>query len=266
MPLPPVIFEDDSLLAFDKPEGLAVTPDGRDRSRESLMAAVHTHFGKQLAPVHRLETEMSGLLLCAKTKPALDFTSGQFQAKTVIKVYHALVLILPAERAMKMAAPVRTSEGGLLEAFAVDLGLGPDQHQPGRMRVVNGRAGKAAHTDFRVLENFGRFALMECRPSTSGLHQVRVHLAAIGAPVLNDAVYGEPSAELKLSDLKRGYKGREEEKPLITRLALHASELTLVHPVTREPLTLRAPLPAGFEIALKNLRKFSPRGMWPPKR
>lgn len=265
MPLPPVIFEDDSLLAFDKPDGLAVTPDGRDRSRESLMAAVHARFGKQLAPVHRLETEMSGLLLCAKTKPALDFTSGQFQAKTVVKVYHALVLILPAERAMKMAAPVRTPEGGLLETLAVDLGLGPDQHQPGRMRVVNGRAGKAAHTEFRVLENFGRFALMECRPSTSGLHQVRVHLAAIGAPVLNDAVYGEPSAELKLSDLKRGYKGREAEKPLITRLALHASELTLTHPVTRELLTLLTPLPPGFEIALKNLRKFSPREVRRPK-
>jgi 23S rRNA-/tRNA-specific pseudouridylate synthase len=265
MPLPPVIFEDDSLLAFDKPEGLAVKPDGLDRSRESLMAAVHTHFGKQLAPVHRLESEMSGLLLCAKTKPALDFTSGQFQAKTAVKVYHALVAILPAERAMKMAAPVRTPEGGLLATFVVDLGLGPDQHQPGRMRVVNGRAGKAARTEFRVLEKFGRFVLMECRPSTSGLHQVRVHLAAIGAPVLNDTVYGEPAAELKLSDLKRGYKGREEEKPLITRLALHASELTLTHPMTREPLTLRAPLPSAFEIALKNLRKFIPRGVRGPK-
>lgn len=258
MPLPPVIFEDDSLLAFDKPDGLAVTPDGQDRSRESLMAGVHARFGKQLAPVHRLETDMSGLLLCAKTKPALDFTSGQFQAKTVVKVYHALVVILPAERAMKLA--VRTPEGGLVETFAVDLGLGPDQHQPGRMRVIKGRAGKAAHTEFRVVEIFGRFAQIECRPSTSVLHQVRVHLAAIGAPVLNDAIYGEPSAELKLSDLKRGYKGREEEKPLITRLALHASELTLVHPVSRAPLTLRASLPRAFEIALKNLRKFAPRG------
>lgn len=265
MPLPPVIFEDDSLLAFDKPDGLAVVPDGKDRSRESLMAGVHAKFGKHIATVHRLDSDMSGLLLCAKTKPALDFTSGQFQAKTAVKVYHALVVILLAERAMKMAVPVRTPEGGFPETFAVDLGLGPDQHQPGRMRVVKGRAGKAAHTEFRVLENFGRFAYVECRPLTSGQHQVRVHLAAVGAPVLNDAIYGEPVAELKLSDLKRGYKGREEEKPLITRLALHASELTLVHPVTREPLTLRAPLPAGFEIALKNLRKFSPRGMRRPK-
>lgn len=266
MPLPPVIFEDDSLLAFDKPEGLAVAPDGKDRSRVSLMAEVHARFGKHIATVHRLDTDMSGLLLCAKTKPALDFSSGQFQAKTAAKIYHALVVILPGERAMKMAVPVRPSEGALPagrlpETFAVDLALGPDQHQPGRMRVVKGRAGKAAHTEFRVLENFGRFAHLECRPLTSGQHQVRVHLAAIGAPVLNDMIYGEPAAALKLSDLKRGYKGREAEKPLIARLALHASELTLTHPVTRAPLTLRAPLPREFEIALKNLRKFTPRGL-----
>ena len=84
-----------------------------------------------------------------------------------------------------------------------------------------------------------------------------MHLAAVGAPVLNDPVYGEPGIKLLLSDLKRGYKGREREKPLITRLALHVSRLTLVHPVTREPLTLQAPLPREFEIALKYLRKFA---------
>ena len=77
-----------------------------------------------------------------------------------------------------------------------------------------------------------------------------------GAPVLNDPFYGDPEIKLLLSDLKRGYKGRDEEKPLLTRLALHASELTVKHPDTREPVTIRAPLPHEFEIALKYLRKF----------
>jgi 23S rRNA-/tRNA-specific pseudouridylate synthase len=86
---------------------------------------------------------------------------------------------------------------------------------------------------------------------------LRVHLAAAGAPILNDPFYGDPTITLKLSDLKRGYKGREDEKPLIARLALHASELTLKHPVTREPVTLHAPLPHEFEVALKYLRKFA---------
>jgi 23S rRNA-/tRNA-specific pseudouridylate synthase len=87
-----------------------------------------------------------------------------------------------------------------------------------------------------------------------------VHLAAAGAPVLNDRFYGDPEIRLLLSDLKRRYKGRAEEKPLIDRLALHASELELKHPTTREPATLRAPLPHEFEVALKYLRKFTPRG------
>jgi 23S rRNA-/tRNA-specific pseudouridylate synthase len=77
--------------------------------------------------------------------------------------------------------------------------------------------------------------------------------------VLNDRSYGEAELKLLLSDLKRGYKGRDDEKPLITHLALHASALTLRHPSTREPFTVEAPLPEEFEIALKYLRKFAPR-------
>lgn len=260
MLLPPVIFEDETLLAFDKPSGLLVAPDRWDKQRANLMTEVHARLGRQVANVHRLDADTSGLLLCTKTKPALDFVSGQFQSKTVAKVYHAIVAVLPEERAMKVVAPVRAAEGGLPETFAVDLALGPDERQPGRMRVFKGRGGKACRTEFRVRENFGRFAFVECRPLTGRTHQLRVHLAAIGAPILNDVFYGDPTVELKLSGLKRGYKGRDEEKPLLARLALHASELTLTHPVTREPLTLRSPLPHEFEIALKYLRKFPSRG------
>ena len=92
---------------------------------------------------------------------------------------------------------------------------------------------------------------------TGRTHQIRVHLAAAGAPVLNDRFYGDPEIELRLSELKRRYKGRAEEKPLISRLALHAAELTLKHPTTKEPVTLTAPLPHEFDVALKYLRKFA---------
>jgi 23S rRNA-/tRNA-specific pseudouridylate synthase len=107
------------------------------------------------------------------------------------------------------------------------------------------------------VEKFGRFAFVECRPLTGRTHQLRVHLAAAGAPILNDPFYGDPEIKLLLSELKRRYKGRDEEKPLIARLALHASELTLKHPETKEPLTITAPLPHEFEVALKYLRKFA---------
>ena len=200
--------------------------------------------------------DTSGLLLCAKTKPALDFLSGQFQGKTVQKKYLAFVVVLPIEATMKVIAPVRDAAGTLPDTFTVDAALGEDERQPGRMRVFKGRGGKDSVTEFTVLERFGRFVFLECRPLTGRTHQIRVHLAAAGAPVLNDPFYGDPEIKLLLSELKRRYKGREEEKPLIGRLALHASELTLKHPVTKEPVTLSAPLPHEFEVALKYLRKF----------
>jgi RluA family pseudouridine synthase len=259
MPLPPVIFEDDSLMVFDKPSGMLVAPDRWDKQKENLMGLVHARFGRGVANVHRLDADTSGLLLCAKTKPALDFLSGQFQAKTVRKLYHAIVVILPVEEAMKVVAPVRDAAGTLPAAFTIGLSLGQDEQQPGRMRVFRKRGGKSCLTEFAVVENFGRFALVECRPQTGRTHQLRVHLAAAGAPILDDPFYGVPEIRLLLSDLKRGYKGRAEEKPLIDRLALHASEVIFTHPVTREPCTLRAPLPREFEIALKYLRKFQPR-------
>lgn len=268
MPLPPIIFEDEVLIAFDKPSGLLVAPDRWDKQRENLMGLVHAHprHGHGVANVHRLDADTSGLLLCAKTKPALDYLTGQFQSKTVEKKYHAVVVVLPADQAMKVIAPIRDAASALPDAFTVELALGEDERQPGRMRVFKGRGGKDCVTEFRTLDRFrgppGRpgFAFVECRPLTGRTHQLRVHLAAAGAPILNDPFYGNPELKLLLSDLKRRYKGRDEEKPLIARLALHASELTIKHPVTREPITLRAPLPHEFEVALKYLRKFAVAG------
>ena len=272
MPLPPIVFEDDAIVAFDKPSGLLVAPDRWDKERENLMGLVHAHprYGAAVANVHRLDADTSGLLLCAKTKPALDFLTGQFQAKTVEKKYHALVAVLPVGQAMKVVAPVRDAAGALPDVFVVELALGEDERQPGRMRVFKGRGGKECTTEFRTLERFhgaplfdrsragagGSFAFVECRPLTGRTHQLRVHLAAAGAPILNDPFYGDPAIKLRLSDLKRRYKGRENEKPLLDRLALHASELTFKHPASREAVTLRAGLPHEFEVALKYLRKF----------
>jgi 23S rRNA-/tRNA-specific pseudouridylate synthase len=153
--------------------------------------------------------------------------------------------------------PVRDAAGALPAAFTVELSLGEDERQKGRMRVFKGRGGKECLSEFRTVEKFGRFAFVECRPLTGRTHQLRVHLAAAGAPILNDPFYGDPEIKLLLSELKRRYKGRDEEKPLIARLALHASELTLKHPETKEPLTITAPLPHEFEVALKYLRKFA---------
>lgn len=243
MPLPPVLFEDDALIAFDKPAGLLPAPDARDRSRENLQDLARARLGPDAALVHRLEADMSGVVLYAKTKPALDFLSGQFQAKTAGKTWHALTVGAPAA-----------------DEFTVELFMKEDEGRPGVMCVVK-KHGQASATEFTVREKFPRpagrasFALVECRPVTSRPHQVRLHLAEAGAPVLNDPVYGDGTA-LLLSDLKRGYKGQADERPLLARLALHAGGLAFTHPVTRERLALQSPWPKDFEVALKYLRKF----------
>ena len=129
MPLPPIIHEDDALLAFDKPSGLAVSPDSRERARENLKEMVQAARGAGLATVHRLDDETSGVQLYTKTKPALDFVSGQFQAKTAVKVYHALVVGRPEQ-----------------DAFTVDLVLKEDEAAHGRMCVVK----KHGHASWRL--------------------------------------------------------------------------------------------------------------------
>ncbi len=257
--LPSIIFDDETMVAFDKPCGLPVVPERWQKESGCLMREVREKMGGALANVHRLDVDTSGVLLCAKTKPALDFLSGQFQSKTVDSRYLALVALLPPRSGGLALPPVvpRGVDGGLPESFTVDLAMDEDEHQQGRMHVFRRRGGKPSETVFRVLERFGGFALIEGRPLTGRMHQVRVHLAEAGAPVLNDSIYGEPEVKLLLSGLKRHYKGLDEEKPLINRLALHASELTLKHPVTRELVTIRAALPREFEIPLKYLRKFS---------
>ena len=257
MALPPIIHEDAALVAFDKPSGLLVAPDRWDKSRENLMDMVHARLGRQVANVHRLDADTSGVLLCAKTKAALDFLSGQFQSKTVARIFHALVVTLPLERALQAVAPARTADGLMPDAFTIDLAIGEDERQPGRMRIFEKRGGKPSVTDCRTLERFRGFVWVECRPQTGRTHQIRVHLAAAGVPMLGDPLYGDPTIELRLSAFKRGYKGFADEKPLLRRLALHASELTFTHPVTRAPHTLQAPLPHELEVALKYLRKFA---------
>jgi 23S rRNA pseudouridine1911/1915/1917 synthase len=251
---PEILFEDDFLVAFDKPSGLPVSPDRSERARATLMGLVRGSHGQSLACVHRLDRDTSGIVLCAKTKPALDFLSGQFQSKSARRVYLALVSVLPPERA---GAAVRDAAGVLPHEFSVDLALGQDERDPGRVRVFRRGGGRPSVTEFRILESFGRFAWLECRPLTGRMHQIRVHLASAGAPVTNDGLYGDPGSVLLLSGLKRMYKGLDSERPLVSRLALHARSLAFVHPASREPVEIAAPVPKDLEVALKYLRKFA---------
>lgn len=256
MSLPPVIFEDEALLVLDKPAGVSVVagPGGRG---DTLLDEVRAQHGATVTNVQRPEAEISGLVLFAKGKTALDYLSGQFQSKTAQRIHHAFVVVQTAGE--ESAFWPRDSAGRPPGEFAMDWWIGQDDARPGAAKAFRRNGGQPAHTDFFTREDFGAFAFIECRPQSGRRHQLRVHLAAAGLPVLNDPLYGDPEAQMLLSAFKRGYKGGGEEKPMIRQLALHASGLVVTHPITREAVTFTAPLPLEFEIALKNLRKFARR-------
>jgi RluA family pseudouridine synthase len=237
--LPPILFEDDSFIAFDKPSGLLVSPDRWDKERENLAAMVHKELSPNFFNVHRLDCDTSGVILVAKTKKALDAASNLFQSREVQKQYVAISHGLPKE-----------------EKGTIRMAMAEDETRPGKMKIV--RSGKPAVTDFEVVERFRRYALVKLVPHTGRTHQLRVHLAAIGCPITCDRFYGDGRG-LMLSELKRHYKQHAErpERPLIGRLALHAEVLSLPHPVTGVPLLIRAPMPDDFELALKYLRRYS---------
>ncbi|HVZ63834.1 MAG TPA: pseudouridine synthase [Lacunisphaera sp.] len=237
MPLPPVLYADDELVAFDQP---GVAPG----EVAGLGALVRREFGAETVLASRPDPEVSGVVLYARSRVARDYLSGQFQARTVRPLQLALVTGIPA-----------------MDTFIAEYVLKDDEARPGRLCVVK-KHGQPTRTEFAIREKFpaaaGRsaFAFVEARPDSGRPHQVRLHLATTGTPVLNDAAYGN-EIRLLLSGLKRGYKGRADERPLISRLALHTAALTFRHPRTREPQTIEAPLPNDFAVALKYLRKFA---------
>ena len=242
--LPPILFEDECLIAFDKPSGLLTVPDRWDKARSDLISLVHQHLAPGIYDAHQLDTETSGVLLCAKTKVALTALERQFATGLAKTHYLALVL------------------GALPEPdMVIRRELERDRDQPGRMRLAAAYRRGACRTRLHAIEVFRAHSLLEAWPSSEKTHQVRVHLAHVGCPVVADAFYGNARG-LYLSEIKSDYKfkANEPERPLIARVALHAASLTFAHPATHNELTITAPWPKDFSIAIKYLKIFAPTG------
>jgi len=248
----PVLFEDEHLLALDKPAGLLTSPDRLEVERPSLTGLLHAGIaaGKPwarergltyLSHAHRLDGETSGVLLLAKSKPGLLQLANLFGTDQPEKKYLALARGEPAE-----------------PHFEVAVKLAPHPVSPGLMRA-DFRDGKAAQTIFDVLENFPRsgHVLLACRPVTERRHQIRVHAAHVGLRIVGDELYG--GKPLWLSRLKTDYrlKPGREERPLLARTALHAVELTFEHPATKAAVTITAPWPKDLKVAVKYLRQYA---------
>lgn len=249
----PVLYEDESLLALDKPSRLLTSPDRYDPDRPNLMKLLHRGIERgaewattrglaYLANAHRLDFETSGIILLAKSKSVLVQLANLFSSEKPSKTYLGLVHGSPDS-----------------EQFEVDKKLAPHPVKVGVVRVDEKR-GKRSRTEFQVMERFAKHTLLQCHPITGRTHQIRVHLQSLRLPLVGDSLYG--GRPLNLSRLKPNYrpKPNEPEKPLINRVALHAAKLSLNHPVTAEPILIEAPVPKDLTVALRYLRQFG--GPW----
>ncbi len=247
-----VLREDDHLLALDKPAGLLTAPDPLTPERPSLMDLLHAGIaaGKPwaknrnlvyLGNPHRLDPDTSGVLLLAKNKPAHLALADLFGTEKPGRKHQVLIRGTPEQTTFEGDAPI-----------------GPHAVKAGLMRV-DLQDGKKSKSRFTVLELFPLhgFALLECEPLTQRPHQIRVHLRHAGLTVVGDELYG--GKPLWLSRLKQDYrlKPGREERPLLARTALHANELTLVHPVTQATVRIESELPKDLKVALKYLRMYS---------
>lgn len=236
--LPPILFDDAHVLAINKPSGLLIAPDRWDKELENLMDLVHRQLSPDIFNVHRLDRDTSGLVLCAKTKSALDDLCLQFENGEVEKEYVALVRGRP---------PAVLGE--------IDQPLVEDPMKPGRMKAV--RHGKPALTHYETEQSFRGWTLLRLRPQTGRMHQLRVHMKVLGCPIVGDPWYGD-GRPLLLSEIKRGYKpGRLPERPLLDHLALHAHRLAFRHPAIGERQTIEAPMPDDFQLAIKQLARWA---------
>ena len=229
-----ILFEDDNLFVVNKPPFLA-TLDERNNYEPSLIRLAKEYF-PEAQICHRLDKETSGALIIAKNPETYRSVSMQFEHRKVEKIYHAVI-------------------EGTHQFKELDINL-PILNE-GKEKVKISRAqGKRAETQFTSIKFFRHFTLVECKPLTGRMHQIRIHLATQRAVIAGDESYGGKPPMLSLIK-KKNYKlsEEEEEQPIIKRFALHAYQVSFVDP-TGVAVCIHAPYPKDFAAFLKLLERY----------
>jgi tRNA pseudouridine32 synthase / 23S rRNA pseudouridine746 synthase len=226
-----VLYRDDLVIAVDKPAGVLTVPGRGPQKREVLSAQVR-EVAPAALPVHRLDQDTSGVVLFGLTRQAHRALNAAFESRRAEKTYLALVC-------GDLAEPARC-ERPLVEG------------RRGTVRVArSGEKAETARTDFAPLERFGTQTWCSCRPVTGRTHQIRVHLAALGHPLLFDPRYAEARPLLR-RDLHAG--SADPDRVALARTPLHAAALRLPHPSGRGYLQVESPLPEDLAACLDLLR------------
>lgn len=230
-----IIFEDDELVAVNKPAGMLSIPD-RKQSEPSLKDLLLKKY-ENIFTVHRLDRDTSGLIIFAKNETAHKYLCGLFTDRKINKIYIGIVKGKPREDKGSIIAPI-----------------GENPARKGMMNVH--RNGKPSHTDYEIIEGNESYSLVRFQLHTGRTHQIRVHAKEIGHPLACDELYGDGKPVLLSSVIKKYNlsKKEEEEKPLISRLALHSYQLEFENRNGKQ-MKLETPIPKEFLVLMKQLNK-----------
>ena len=242
-----IIYEDEDMLVINKRAGLVVHPGAGNWTGTMVNALLYhcagrlSGIGGVIRPgiVHRLDKNTSGLIMVAKNDYAHQALSAQLADRSLSRVYDALVMGVPM--------PIKSS---------VDRPIGRHRHNRLKMSVMSSSV-KDARTHYMVIQSYGEAcSLVECHLETGRTHQIRVHMEALGYPLVGDSLYGPQPTALRAKLKKEGYDLEIiEDMVKFHRQSLHAERLKCKHPRTGEDLTFEAPMPNDYSNLLKKLEK-----------
>lgn len=242
-----IVYEDDDLLVINKAAGMVVHP-GAGNWNGTLVNALLHHCGDSLSGiggvirpgiVHRLDKDTSGLMMVAKNDHAHQYLSAQFADRTLSRIYYALVLGVPM--------PIKG---------VVSREIGRHRHNRLKMSVMS-NAPRDACTHYKVVENYGEAcSLVECKLETGRTHQIRVHMEALGHPLIGDPLYGPQQTSL-IAKLKKADYDNEFIKKMIElpHQMLFAKHISFIHPTSEKQMSFECDTPAFMASPLKILRK-----------